>query len=97
MRSEPLIGVPCDRKMIGPHPFQAVGEKYIRALVDAGVGTPAADSFPGSTAGSLEPAGQLDGILLTGSHSNIEPHHYSDEPSYEGNLHDPPRDATTLT
>ena len=39
----------------------------------------------------------LDGILLTGSHSNIEPHHYSDEPSYEGNFHDPQRDATTLS
>jgi len=97
MRSEPLIGVPCDRKIIGPHPFQAVGEKYVRALVDAGVGTPLL--IP-----SLDPPlplepllGHLDGILLTGSHSNIEPHHYSDEPSYPGNLHDPHRDATTLS
>ena len=97
MRSEPLIGVPCDRKIIGPHPFQAVGEKYVRALVDAGVGTPLL--IP-----SLDPPlslnsvlGQLDGILLTGSHSNIEPHRYSDESSYEGNLHDPQRDATTLS
>jgi putative glutamine amidotransferase len=38
----------------------------------------------------------LDGLFLTGSHSNIEPHHYSDEPSWEGNLHDPSRDANTL-
>lgn len=97
MRSEPLIGVPCDRKIIGPHPFQAVGEKYIRALVDAGVGMPLL--LP-----SLDPPlalesllGQLDGILLTGSHSNIEPHHYSDEPSFPGNLHDPHRDANTLS
>lgn len=97
MRSEPLIGIPCDRKIIGPHPFQAVGEKYVRALVDAGVGTPLL--IP-----SLDPPlaleallTHLDGILLTGSHSNIEPHHYSDEPSYEGNLHDPQRDATTLS
>ena len=97
MRSEPLIGVPCDRKIIGPHPFQAVGEKYVRALIDAGVGTPLLipslhPPLP------LEPLlAHLDGILLTGSHSNIEPHHYSDEPSYEGNFHDPQRDATTLS
>lgn len=96
MRREPLIGVPCDRKQIGPHPFQAVGEKYLRALLDAGVGTPL--PIP-----SLDPPlpwapllAQFDGIFLTGSHSNIEPHHYSDEPSYAGNLHDPARDATTL-
>lgn len=97
MRSEPLIGVPCDRKIIGPHPFQAVGEKYVRALVDAGVGTPLLiPSLDPPLA--LEPLlAHLDGILLTGSHSNIEPHHYSDEPSYEGNFHDPQRDATTLS
>lgn len=97
MRSEPLIGVPCDRKIIGPHPFQAVGEKYVRALADAGVGTPLLiPSLDPPLA--LEPLlAHLDGILLTGSHSNIEPHHYSDEPSYEGNFHDPQRDATTLS
>ena len=34
MRRAPLVGLPCDRKQIGHHPFQAVGEKYIRAVVD---------------------------------------------------------------
>jgi len=96
MAKLPLIGVPCDRKIIGPHPFQAVGEKYVRALVDSGCGVPLL--IP-----SLEPPldlpvllEQLDGIFLTGSYSNIEPHHYSDEPSWEGNQHDPHRDANTL-
>mgnify|MGYP000225485251 CR=1 FL=1 len=97
MRSEPLIGIPCDRKIIGPHSFQAVGEKYVRALVDAGVGTPLLipSLDPPLT---LEPLlTHLDGILLTGSHSNIEPRHYSDEPSFEGNFHDPHRDTNTLS
>lgn len=97
MRRFPLIGLPSDRKQIGLHPYQAVGEKYIRALIDTGVGTPLL--LP-----SLKPAlplaellEDLDGLLLTGSYSNIEPHHYSDEPSWEGNPHDPARDATTLS
>jgi putative glutamine amidotransferase len=97
MRRFPLIGLPSDHKQIGPHPFQAVGEKYIRAIVDTGVGTPLL--LP-----SLQPAlplaellEDLDGLLLTGSYSNIEPHHYGDEPSWEGNPHDPGRDATTLS
>lgn len=93
----PLVGLPTDRKLIGPHPFLAVGEKYVRAVVDG------ADCLPLLIPG-LQPAlplrqllEGLDGILLTGSVSNIEPHHYSDEPSYPGNLHDPARDETNLT
>ena len=37
----------------------------------------------------------LDGVLLTGSPSNVEPHHYGQE-SRPGTAHDPARDATTL-
>ena len=39
---------------------------------------------------------RLDGILFTGSPSNVEPHHYQGPPSAPGTLHDPARDATTL-
>src|SRR6185312_3803683 len=39
--------------------------------------------------------GHLDGLLLTGSPSNVEPTHY-DGPLIDGILHDPLRDATTL-
>src|SRR6185437_10576253 len=38
----------------------------------------------------------IHGLLLTGSPSNVEPHHYQGPPSREGTLHDPDRDATTL-
>ena len=38
----------------------------------------------------------FDGILLTGSPSNVEPHHYKGPASDPGTLHDPHRDATTL-
>ena len=37
-----------------------------------------------------------DGLLLTGSASNVEPHHYGGPASQPGTLHDPNRDATTL-
>ena len=39
---------------------------------------------------------RLDGLLFTGSPSNVEPHHYEGPPSDPGTLHDPARDATTL-
>lgn len=96
MASLPLVGLPTDHKQIGAHPFLAVGEKYARAVVDGAEAVPVL--LP-----TLEPAlplrqflERVDGILLTGSVSNIEPHHYSDESSYEGNLLDPKRDATNL-
>ena len=96
MRRFPLIGLPTDRKQIGPHPFQAAGEKYIRALLDTAVGTPILLPSLSPSLPLAELLDDLDGLLLTGSYSNIEPHHYSDEPSWEGNPHDPGRDATTL-
>lgn len=39
---------------------------------------------------------RLDGILFTGSPSNVEPHLYAGQPSELGTHHDPKRDATTL-
>lgn len=96
MRPIPLVGLPSDRKQIGHHPFQAVGEKYIRAVVD---GAGALPVLVPSLAPPLDLRAllqELDGLLLTGAYSNIEPHHYADEPSYAGNVHDPARDATTL-
>jgi putative glutamine amidotransferase len=39
---------------------------------------------------------RLDGILLTGSASNVEPHRYAGPASDPGTPHDPHRDALTL-
>ncbi|ATS21634.1 glutamine amidotransferase [Xanthomonas phaseoli pv. phaseoli] len=92
----PLVGLPTDRILQGPHPFLAAGEKYIRAVVEAAAAMPVLlpSLQPALDAGAwLE---RLDGLLLTGAVSNVEPHHYSDEPSREGNPHDPARDATSL-
>ncbi|WJI14303.1 gamma-glutamyl-gamma-aminobutyrate hydrolase family protein [Pseudoxanthomonas winnipegensis] len=96
MARPPLVGVPTDRRPIGSHPFLMVGEKYLRALVEGAGCVPLL--WP-----SLTPAlpvevllDTVDGLLLTGAVSNIEPHHYSDEPSWEGNPHDAARDGTTL-
>jgi putative glutamine amidotransferase len=92
----PIIGIPACRKRIGPHMSHAVGEKYVAAVAIAAGGVPLLIPPLG---GSL-PIGSLlrsfDGLLFTGSPSNVEPHHYQGEASEEGTLHDPHRDATTL-
>lgn len=94
--ARPLIGIPADRRMVGAHAFHMVGEKYARAVLDA------ADAAPlliPSLAEELRFDGlleRLDGLLFTGSPSNVEPHRYQGPPSAPGTLHDPARDATTL-
>lgn len=96
MASLPLVGLPTDHKQIGAHPFLAVGEKYVRAVVDGAGALPVLLPTLEPVLPLREVLHRLDGIVLTGSVSNIEPHHYSDESSYEGNLLDPRRDATNL-
>lgn len=92
----PLVGLPADRKQIGLHPFHAVGEKYLRAVIDGAGALPLVVPALGGALSLPELLERLDGVLLTGSPSNIEPHHYSNELSYEGNEHDPHRDAVNL-
>lgn len=96
MPSAPLVGLPSDRKQIGHHPFQVVGEKYIRAVVDGAGAVPVLIPSLTPSLDLRDMLSRLDGLLLTGAYSNIEPHHYGNEPSYLGNLHDPARDGTTL-
>jgi len=96
MRRVPRVGLPADCKLIGPHAFHAVGDKYVRAVVEGAGCQPLLLPALGVDAHLLDLLDDLDGLLLTGAYSNIEPRHYSAEPSFEGNVHDPQRDATTL-
>jgi putative glutamine amidotransferase len=94
--ARPLIGIPADRRMVGRHPFHMVGEKYARAVIDAAGAAPLLIPSLAEELGFEELVDRLDGLLFTGSPSNVEPHHYDGPPSAPGTLHDPARDATTL-
>lgn len=97
MNSKPLIGIPSDRRVLDPHPFHMVGEKYIAAVSDGADALPFMIPALGDRLAADSILARLDGLLLTGSPSNVEPHHYDGEPSRPGTLHDPHRDETTLT
>ncbi|HVC31359.1 MAG TPA: gamma-glutamyl-gamma-aminobutyrate hydrolase family protein, partial [Steroidobacteraceae bacterium] len=94
--ARPLIGLPADRRMLGLHPFHAVGEKYARAVLDAADGLPLLIPALAEELRPDELVERFDGLLFTGSPSNVEPRHYEGPPSHPGTLHDPARDATTL-
>jgi len=92
----PVIGIPADRRVLGSQPYHLAGEKYLTAALDAAGTIPViipAIAREQHYEGLLD---SLDGLLFTGSPSNVEPHHYQGEPSAAGTLHDPHRDQTTL-
>ena len=92
----PIIGIPADRRLLGSHPFHVVGEKYITAVLDAAGALPLLVPALGRELALEELLNDVDGLLFTGSASNVEPLHYRGDPSAAGTLHDPARDATTL-
>ena len=96
MATHPLIGIPADRRMVGQHPFHMVGEKYARAVMEAAGAAPLLIPALAEELRFDELLERLDGLLFTGSPSNVEPHRYQGPPSDPGTLHDPARDATTL-
>jgi putative glutamine amidotransferase len=92
----PVIALPADRRIIGLHPFHAVGEKYIRAVIDGAGALPWLVPALADALDIDELLTHVDGLLLTGSPSNVEPGHYQGPASEAGTLHDRERDATTL-
>jgi putative glutamine amidotransferase len=92
----PLVGVTCCRKVDTAFPAHSASEKYITAVSDAAGGLPLLVPALGARLDPRDVLSRLDGLFLTGSPSNIEPHHYAGGPEPENNKKDPDRDATTL-
>jgi len=96
MGAKPVVGIPADRRLLDPHPFHVVGEKYATAVRDGADAIPFLIPVLGDSIDAATVLQRVDGILLTGSPSNVEPHHYDGAASRAGTLHDPHRDETTL-
>ncbi len=95
---KPVVGISCCTKLFGGFamPNHAASDTYIRAATEV------VDAVP-----LLIPAGDvahdvdtllahLDGIILTGSRSNVQPSLYGGPPHEEGTPEDPARDGVTL-
>ena len=91
---KPIVLVPACNRMLGEHPFAIAGKKYLDAVRLAGC-QPLV--VPGVDAADLDTLLDLaDGVLLTGSPSNVHPRHFG-EPVHDTSLPlDPDRDEWTL-
>lgn len=95
-RAKPIVGIPCDLRLIGAHPFHAVGEKYIVAVRDGAGALPVLIPVLEDPIDVDEIVETVDGVLLTGSPSNVAPKLYGGAAPRAGVLQDERRDATTL-
>lgn len=93
----PLVGIPaCIVAEDGGGDYHKVGGKYITAVAGASHCMPLLIPALGDRYDAYELAERFDGIMLTGSPSNVEPHRYGGDQSRPGTQHDAGRDATTL-
>ncbi len=92
----PIVGIPACIKMLGEHPFHAVGAKYIDAIVHAADCIPLVLPAIGNQQDIAAILALVDGVLLTGSESNVAPERYNKTLGKPDMLMDKARDATTL-
>ncbi|MBT6117759.1 MAG: gamma-glutamyl-gamma-aminobutyrate hydrolase family protein [Rhodospirillaceae bacterium] len=95
-KCRPLVGVTACLRPSGDLGYHIVGDKYVRAVSGGADCLPMLVPALGDWHDPEDLADRVDGILLTGSPSDVEPHHYAGPPAPVGLSHDPLRDATTL-
>ena len=94
MAARPVVLIPACNRSLGDHTYQVAGDKYVEAVRLAGC-QPLI--VPSAHTDELDALLDLaDGVLLTGSASNVHPVHF-DEDVHDAALPlDPARDAWTL-
>jgi putative glutamine amidotransferase len=92
----PIVAVSMCIKQLEAQNFHAVGEKYLTAVIDGAKCYPL--SFPalGETLPAESLLNHVDGLLFTGSPSNVGVHHYAGPPDRPDSPQDPGRDDITL-
>jgi putative glutamine amidotransferase len=92
----PIAGIVCDRKKVGDHAFHMVGEKYIDAVREGSGALPLLIPVLAPPLAVHDILAAVDGLLFTGSTSNVAPHRYGGPEPRRHTLLDEARDATAL-
>lgn len=93
---KPLVAITSDVRRFDNYTWHAAPEQYLVAAIDgAGVVPLIVPSF-GEAIDIDSVLDGVDGVLVTGSKSNVHPHLYGAEPTLSHEPFDPARDATSL-
>lgn len=95
MSARPVAGIICCTRTVGTEPAQAVMNRYVaHAMAYADAAALLVPSMP-DLMQAHEIAGRLDGLLLTGSPSNLEPRAYGEAVDDAPGPFDAARDTMT--
>ena len=94
-----MVWLPADHRLLGDHghqmPFLMLGDKYARAVKVGAQAQPI--MFPLADTEQIDDLLALvDGVMLTGSPSNVHPTHFNEDVADPALPLDPVRDALTL-
>ncbi|MBU0581581.1 MAG: gamma-glutamyl-gamma-aminobutyrate hydrolase family protein [Alphaproteobacteria bacterium] len=93
---QPLVAVSTDVRHVDNYTWHAAPQQYLEAAISgAGVFPVLVPSF-GERLDLDQLLDSVDGVMLTGSKSNVNPELYGGDPSEANGPYDPDRDATTL-
>jgi putative glutamine amidotransferase len=94
-----MVWLPADHRLLGDHghqmPFLLLGDKYARAVKEGARAQPV--MFPLADAEQIpDLLSMVDGVMLTGSPSNVHPSHFDEAVADPSLPLDPVRDSLTL-
>jgi putative glutamine amidotransferase len=92
----PMIGVIACSGKIGPHTVQLSNDKYAQAVATAAEALPVILPVFPALLDPVQILAGLDGLLFTGSPSNVDPRCYGGPPSPPDTEHDVARDQLAL-
>ena len=95
---KPLVGISCCTKLFGTYGManHAASDTYVRAVEQVVDAIPLLIPASGSGKDAEALLSRLDGIILTGSRSNVLPSLYGGPPHTDGTPEDEKRDRVTL-
>jgi len=94
--SRPLVAVTADNRQMDPYLWHATPSPYIDAALDASDVLPMILPSVGKRIDVDDVLDRVDGVLVTGSRSNVHPSNYGAEPTEDHEPFDLERDSTTL-
>ncbi|MEM5583095.1 gamma-glutamyl-gamma-aminobutyrate hydrolase family protein [Roseibium sp. AS2] len=94
--TKPLVLVTADVKAFEGYNWHAATSTYLQAVVSGSDAIPMILPSLGAELDLDAVLDQVDGVLATGSRSNVNPQFYGEDPTEENGPYDPDRDSTTL-